>query len=689
MADPTRAAHLVEEDALASRSLTYSIEDVAQKRHELESDSGSAAPRYDSIVHSRGGKPHRAKRNDDDDDEDEEDDDRALEDEMAWQNEQRRLSRGAHERGPSPSTSTPTRATGSHFEGGAPRRAQPLSAAEASRRRVEWWRRAAVNAVFIAAWSVHAPPDHFDVEPTLTERSTTLPLRYSFSSAISVYNKWMFSKEHYNFPYPLFVTSFHMLVQWSLSAIALSMTARLRSKNRPGLKDFGTKIVPCGVASGLDIGLSNLSLRTITLSFYSTSPSPSLRPFSQLSLTRSQPRHTAMCKSSSLAFVLLFAFIFRLEKPSWRLAGIITIISGGVVLMVSTETRFDPAGMVEVLTASALGGLRWSLVQILLDKESLGMSNPIATLYWLAPIMGFVLATCSMIFDGWKNVFGNETFFGSFGLMIHTLFAMLLPGFLAFAMNVAEFGLIQRTSVVTLSVAGIFKEVAMIFLSMFIFHDQLTPINVSGLVVTLFGIALYNYFKYKQFTDDPSSAKGHGHGHGARSSPHLGDHDLSSVDLSRLNRAEDEDVMLLTERKRSASRALRVTNASAVYLDNLPHELTRGSHHTLESNASSASSSRSSLSIPTGDTVHLRRASHASKAHQIEEHVIPHLEERVNEGEVLLDLEQKARELERTLERGIPEREMEVLGVAHKGSVGEGDEGWDLLIEDQPGEAKR
>ncbi|KDE04038.1 hypothetical protein MVLG_05539 [Microbotryum lychnidis-dioicae p1A1 Lamole] len=640
MADPTRAAHLVEEDALASRSLTYSIEDVAQKRHELESDSGSAAPRYDSIVHSRGGKPHRAKRDDDDDDEDEEDDDRALEDEMAWQNEQRRLSRGAHERGPSPSTSTPTRATDSHFEGGAPRRAQPLSAAEASRRRVEWWRRAAVNAVFIAAW-------------------------YSFSSAISVYNKWMFSKEHYNFPYPLFVTSFHMLVQWSLSAIALSMTARLRSKNRPGLKDFGTKIVPCGVASGLDIGLSNLSLRTITLSFYT------------------------MCKSSSLAFVLLFAFIFRLEKPSWRLAGIITIISGGVVLMVSTETRFDPAGMVEVLTASALGGLRWSLVQILLDKESLGMSNPIATLYWLAPIMGFVLATCSMIFDGWKNVFGNETFFGSFGLMIHTLFAMLLPGFLAFAMNVAEFGLIQRTSVVTLSVAGIFKEVAMIFLSMFIFHDQLTPINVSGLVVTLFGIALYNYFKYKQFTDDPSSAKGHGHGHGARSSPHLGDHDLSSVDLSRLNRAEDEDVMLLTERKRSASRALRVTNASAVYLDNLPHELTRGSHHTLESNASSASSSRSSLSIPTGDAVHLRRASHASKAHQIEEHVIPHLEERVNEGEVLLDLEQKARELERTLERGIPEREMEVLGVAHKGSVGEGDEGWDLLIEDQPGEAKR
>lgn len=47
--------------------------------------------------------------------------------------------------------------------------------------------------------------------------------------------------------------------------------------------------------------------------------------------------------------------------------------------------------------------------------------------------------------------------------------------------------LIQRTSVVTLSVAGIFKEVVVIFLSTVLFHDELTPINISGLCVTIFG----------------------------------------------------------------------------------------------------------------------------------------------------------------------------------------------------------
>lgn len=37
-----------------------------------------------------------------------------------------------------------------------------------------------------------------------------------------------------------------------------------------------------------------------------------------------------MCKSSNLAFVLFFAFLFRLEVIRWSLIGIITIITVGV-----------------------------------------------------------------------------------------------------------------------------------------------------------------------------------------------------------------------------------------------------------------------------------------------------------------------------------------------------------------------
>lgn len=44
-----------------------------------------------------------------------------------------------------------------------------------------------------------------------------------------------------------------------------------------------------------------------------------------------------------------------------------------------------------------------------------------------------------------------------------------------------------------------FKEVFTIFLSTVVFHDELTPINISGLCVAIFGIGLYNYMKYRNY----------------------------------------------------------------------------------------------------------------------------------------------------------------------------------------------
>ena len=79
--------------------------------------------------------------------------------------------------------------------------------------------------------------------------------------------------------------------------------------------------------------------------------------------------------------VLLFAFLFHLETFSWRLVFVIPLISAGVVLMVATETAFHFAGMFMVSSASALGELRWSLTQILLRKQNMGMDTLVATVY--------------------------------------------------------------------------------------------------------------------------------------------------------------------------------------------------------------------------------------------------------------------------------------------------------------------
>lgn len=102
-------------------------------------------------------------------------------------------------------------------------------------------------------------------------------------------------------------------------------------------------MLPNGIATGLDIGFSNLSLVFITLSFYT------------------------MCKSSAPLFLLLCAFLWRIETPTWSLAGIVAVISGGLLMLVAGEVEFDLLGFLVVMTAAAMSGVRWTITQILLQ----------------------------------------------------------------------------------------------------------------------------------------------------------------------------------------------------------------------------------------------------------------------------------------------------------------------------------
>ncbi|KAJ2134322.1 hypothetical protein IW136_004692, partial [Coemansia sp. RSA 678] len=296
-------------------------------------------------------------------------------------------------------------------------------------------------------------------------------LWYIFSGLLSVYNKWLFGSSERDFPFPLFVTSVHMLVQYILACACLRIFPSLRPAKSPTWSVYLTRAVPCGIASALDVGLSNVSLRTITLTFYT------------------------MCKSSTLGFVLLFAFLFGLERVRLALIVIISIISVGVVLMAAGEVEFILNGFLEAIGSSAMGGLRWSLTQILLSQARFGMNNPVATMSRLTPIVGVCLLIFSLILEHpfteiAKNKNSDTTHGGLFMALM-----MLSGGLLAFAMVLSEYFLIARTSVVTLSIAGMLKEVAMVGVAHLIFGDSMTLVNACGLLVSLFGIGLYNWLK--------------------------------------------------------------------------------------------------------------------------------------------------------------------------------------------------
>ncbi|KAF2487413.1 triose-phosphate transporter family-domain-containing protein [Neohortaea acidophila] len=350
-------------------------------------------------------------------------------------------------------------------------------------------------------------------------------LWYTFSISISVYNKWMFSGENLDFPYPLFTTSLHMLVQFALAASVLYFLPHYRPGNSPVIRPheasysrlsnndidgdpqedlsnghtqkpnalqqdqeqqqqplmtkffYLTRIGPCGTATALDIGLGNFSLRFISLTFFT------------------------MCKSSVLGFVLLFAFLFHLERPTWKLILIIALMTIGVIMMVAGETAFNALGFVLVMLASFCSGFRWSLTQILLLRNR-ATSNPFSSIFFLTPVMFLALFALALPIEGPSNVIQGVKDLAASEGGFQSFLLLLFPGILAFLMVSAEFALLKRTSVVTLSVCGIFKEVLTISAAGAIFGDELSPINVSGLVVTILSIVAYNYLKYTKMRQE-------------------------------------------------------------------------------------------------------------------------------------------------------------------------------------------
>ncbi|KAG0345021.1 Triose-phosphate Transporter, partial [Podila humilis] len=188
-----------------------------------------------------------------------------------------------------------------------------------------------------------------------------------------------------------------------------------------------------------------------------------------------------------------------LERPTWTLAGVIGVICAGLFMMVMSEVDFVLIGFIQVMMASVLGGLRWSLTQLLLEKTDTkagSLANPISTIFFLSPIMGICLTIVAGIFEGFGTIFSSE-FFNTMGSALSTLGLLFLGGVIAFMMVLAEFNLIARTSVVTLSVLGIVKEVMTILISAMVFHDQLTLVNILGLFVTLAGIGFYHFMKLR------------------------------------------------------------------------------------------------------------------------------------------------------------------------------------------------
>jgi len=302
---------------------------------------------------------------------------------------------------------------------------------------------------------------------------------YVLSGGLSFYNKWLVGTGtgQQNFGFPLTISSVHFGLQWALSWLALRCwplpkadeEAEDEARSRRTWGQYTRYLVPPAVAAALDIGLSNYSLVFNTLTFY------------------------VLCKSTTPIFILLFMFVFGIETVSVYLMAIILVMSAGLGLAVYGETMFDWRGFVLVMAASVASGVRWSLIQLLLQSKTLGVRHPLLVMNSLGPIMFVALFPVAFLAEqGWRMfiVAAPVDALRAIGLILG-------GGVMAFCMIMVEYFLVQDTSAIVIAVAGTFKEVLTIVISHFVFNDDLDLLNALGLVTVLFGIALFHVYKHR------------------------------------------------------------------------------------------------------------------------------------------------------------------------------------------------
>uniref|UniRef100_A0A8B9ZUX3 Solute carrier family 35 member C2 n=1 Tax=Anas zonorhyncha TaxID=75864 RepID=A0A8B9ZUX3_9AVES len=226
------------------------------------------------------------------------------------------------------------------------------------------------------------------------------------------------------------------------------------------------------LSTSLDIGLSNWSFLYVTVSLYT------------------------MTKSSAILFILLFSLLFKLEEMRVALVLVVLLIAGGLFMFTYKSTQFNTQGFVLVLCASFLGGVRWTLTQILMQKAELGLQNPIDIMFHLQPLMFLVLFPLFAVFEGLPLSISEKLFhFHEAGMLLCLVGKLFLGGILAFGLGFSEFLLVSRTSSLTLSIAGIFKEICVLFLATHLLGDHLSLLNWLGFAVCLSGISLHVILK--------------------------------------------------------------------------------------------------------------------------------------------------------------------------------------------------
>jgi drug/metabolite transporter (DMT)-like permease len=194
-----------------------------------------------------------------------------------------------------------------------------------------------------------------------------------------------------------------------------------------------------------------------------------------------------MLKAFTPVSTMLFAFAFKLERPSARLIASVGLITLGVLAASYGEGNFSLVGVAAMITSMLCEGLRLVMMQSLVAKRSF---QPLEALLYLAPAASF-----------WVLLIAGSTEALQMHQEQHLADLAAHPGYVlasaaaGFGVNAAAMAVISLASALTLKVLGICKDIGLVMYGVAMLGEHVGQTQMAGYAVSLLGLVWYNAIK--------------------------------------------------------------------------------------------------------------------------------------------------------------------------------------------------
>ena len=201
-----------------------------------------------------------------------------------------------------------------------------------------------------------------------------------------------------------------------------------------------------------------------------------------------------MLKALAPVSTMLWAFMFKLERPNIPLVSSVSLITAGVMGASLGELNFNICGVISMVVSVAAEGMRLVLMQYVLSKQQM---HPLEALLYVAPACLVWLSVAVFMFESrtmgqnaaWEIVADNPWYF-------------VVSACIGIALNCLAMAVIKLASALALKVLGVCKDVGLVAVSVVAYGEKVSALQVMGYCASVVGFSWYNHIKLRRIHHD-------------------------------------------------------------------------------------------------------------------------------------------------------------------------------------------